>query len=480
MRLFWSLLFAALYRFLGVGVTLLVLPAPLKRYTLPIAPLAGFSLATLAAWYFAAMGFAGTDAYASRLCLLALVPLGTAIYLNGRRTGDQLLNRDSGLAAALGLLGFLTAATPSMIGRTGLTAISLGNADIALYAIMARYLKEFRLGDTSGFFSQEPVMIVATAIDRFGVVIATALPASLSSLGTYQLQNIAMHVFFAISVMMTFIVAREVFELRRGPAALGTLLVVINPLLYYTVFHDFVAQIVGMALALLLVVLHAHVIRPDSFAAYRGCLAIVALVTWGLSATYGHMVPILLLAIGAWVSATAFQSRSLKLLARWIGFSAATIVVVVICSPARANVAVGQLAFFGGGVGGIVRPPQGWFVPWLFPSGLFTIPRAFPWAGVDAPIPVSLALGVSFVALVVLGLVETYRHDRARFVTVLGWMVPIVVGTTVLAYLDRSPEGWGGYSSYKFLSFFVPVVLLCLAVPLAGPLVRERFASWRP
>jgi hypothetical protein len=465
-HLFWSLLFAALYGFLGLGVTLLALPAALQRYTLPIAPLAGFSLATLAAWYFAAMGFQGTDAYASPLCLMGVIPLAGAIYLKGWRVTDQVFNRDSGIAAALGLLGFLIAAAPSMIASAGLTAISLGNADIAFYAIMARYLKEFRLGDASGFFSQEPVTIGATAIDRFGAVIAAALPASLFSLGTYQLQNVATHVFLALMVMMIFIVARETFAYGRGTAALGTLLVVVSPLLYYTVFHDFVAQIIGMALSFLLIVIHTHLVRENSVNAYRGGLAIAALTTWGLSTAYGHMVPIFLVAMGAWVSAAAFHARSPRLLARWIGFCAATIVVVVIASPERARVAVGQVEFFGGAVGSIIRQPRGWFVPWLFPSGLFTIPHAFPLA--DAvPVVVNLALGIAFFVLLLSGLFQAYRYNRLRFLTVLGWLAPIVAGTVLLAYLDRTAAGWGGYASYKFLSFFAPIVALCVVAALA-------------
>ena len=472
-HLLWSLLFAALFGFLGLGVTLLTLPAVLRRYALPIAPLAGFSFATLAAWCFAAMGFRGTDAYAVPLALLALIPLAAAIYTTGRRTTDQLLNRDSAIAGALGLLGFLIAAAPSMVGRTGLTAISLGNADIGLYAIMARYLKEYRLGEASGFFSQEPVMIGATAVDRFGAVIATALPASLFSRDTYELQNVAAHVFCASMVMMVFAVAREVFAFRRGAAAIGTLVIVVNPLLYYAVFHDFVSQIIGMALALLLVVLHTHLVRENTFKTYRGCVAIVGLTTWGLSCVYGHMVPILLVAIGAWVSAAAFQARSPKLLARWLGFCAITIALVVIASPERAGVALGQVELFGGAVGGIVREPKGWFVPLLLPSGLFTMPRAFPLTDAHLPVLVSWALGISFFALLLIGLLETWRRDTARFVIIVGWMLPIVAGTLLLAYFDRTNAGWGGYASYKFLSFFAPMVVLCLIAPLADPLASR-------
>jgi hypothetical protein len=466
-HLLWSLSLAALYGLLGLGATLLILPAPLRRYALPVAPLVGFSLATLAAWYFAAMGARGTDSYAWRLCLLALVPLAIAIYRKGRSISDELLHRDPAMAAALGLLGFLIAAAPSMISRPGLTAISLGNADIAFYAIMARYLKEFRLGQAVGFFRQEHVMIGETAVDRFGAVIASALPASLFSLGTYELQNVATHVFFALMVMMVFIVAREVFAFRRGLAALGTLLVVVNPLLYYTVFHDFIAQIIAMALTLLLVVLHTRAIREDSLDAYRGSLAIVCVATWGLSAAYGHMVPLVFLAIAAWASAAAFHSRSPGLLARWIGFCAATIAVVAAASPERARVALGQVEFFGGAVGGIVREPPGWFVPWLLPSGLFTVPDAFPLLDVGVPVLLQTSLVVSFVALLALGLVDTCRHNLPRFLIVLGWIVPIGAGTLVLAYFDRTPAGWGGYASYKFLSFFTPIAVLCLLAPLA-------------
>ena len=453
-------------------MALLILPAPLKRYTFPIAPLAGFSLATLAAWYFAILGFRGTDAYAVPLCALALLPLGYALYRRPWRIDDEpLLNSDSAIAGSLGALAFLIAAAPSMMARTGLTAVSLGNADIAFYAIMARYLKEFRLGETTGFFSQEFEMIGGTAIDRFGAVVATALPASLASLGTYQVQNVAMHVFFALMVMMAFIVAREVFEFRRAPAVLGTLLVAVNPLLYYTVFHHFVAQIIGMALALLLIVLHTQVFRASSTKAYLQFIPITTLMTWGLSVAYGHMVLILLVATSVGGCAAAWQHGSASSVRRWVVFCAATLVAVVCCSPERAWVALSQLAFFGGGVGGIVRHSQGWFMPWLFPSGLFTMPRAFPWLDVEVPeLPlVHRALDVSFFALVLLGMLETHRHNRSRFFTVAAWMAPIAAGTVILAYVDRSAAGWGGYTSYKFLSFFTPLVLFCLVAPLAVP-----------
>lgn len=471
-HLLWSLLFTALYGFLGLGVTLLVLPAQLRRYTLLVAPLIGFSVAILAARYFAVMGFRGTDAYASWLWLLGLIPLVIAIYVNGRHTTDRWVNADAAIAGPLGLLAFLFAAFPSMIGRTGLTAITLGNADIALYSVMARYLKEFPLGETTGLFTQEPWMIVETATDRFGAVIATALPAALFSLGTYQLQNVAAHVFFALTVAMVFVAGREVFGFGRITAALGALLVAVNPLLYYTLFHDFIAQIIGMAMALLLVVIHAHVIRDDSFDSYRRGLAIAALTTWGLSTTYGHMIPVFFAAMGVWATGSALHRRSVRSLLRWVAFCATVGVVVVLASPGMARVALGQVVFLGGTVGGLARAPRGWFVPWLFPSGLFTLPSAFPWASVDIPALVNWTVAIAFFVLLALGLVEAYRRDRSRLLTMLAWLLPIVAGTIALAYLDRTPMGWCGYASYKFLSFFVPILALCLVSPFA-----DRVAS---
>jgi hypothetical protein len=468
-HLFYSLLFLALFVYLGAGLTLLLTPPAFKRYSLLIAPLVGYCYMTLAGWYFFANGFRGTDNYAVFLCLPPVGFLCLGMYrLRGHDGFRPLLNRDVALASLLGLCALLVVALPWLTSARGLSAISLGNADIAYYAVQARYLKGFRMYERVGFFDQEPA-ILSEAHARFGPVLASALPSSVFSLETYQLQNIVMQGFFGCTVLMIYVVGREVFQYNPSRAAAGSALATLSPLLFYAVYHNFEGQIIGMPLAFALVVLHAQVVRLGKVSDYLRYFPLTALLTFGFSISYGHMVPLLLGAIGVQTALFAWRRRSGSDIRRWIVFSLATLLATVTASPEQARLAVGQLLFYGGGVGSVARTPQGWFVPWLFPTGLFIQPNAFPWNDIEPPIVLRMMVFISFGVLVTLGMFASYRTNRDRFGTMLSWLVVTLLGTTALAYLDRSALGWGGYASYKWLSFFLPFVLFALVAAIPDP-----------
>lgn len=459
----YSLLFAGLYSYLGLGLTLLISPPDLKRYGLLLAPTVGYCYMTLVGWYCFTSGLRGTDTYATALCLppLGFLLIALARQMRNRETMRSPFNKDAGIAFALALIAFIAISVPSILSPQGVTATSLGNADIAAYSAAARYLKGFSIGEDLGYLGQAPV--AEAAHNRFGTVLATALPSSLFSLEPYQLQNVLMHVFFAFGVLMVYLVGREVFGYKPFAAALGGVLAASNPLLYYTTYHNFESQIIGAALTLALVVLHVQAARIASVRNYLRYLPLTVLMTWGLSVTYGHMLPLVLPAIGVPVLLLAWQRRSHVVVSRWIGFCFVTVLLTLMCSPERGRLVIEQLLFFGGGV--YEGEARGWLVPWLLPAGLFIIPNAFPWVGASGSASVAWALGAAFMLLMVWAISSSYRTNRERFSLISAWSVVVLGGYAALAFVDRSTAEWG-YAGYKWVSFFLPLILLCLVAPL--------------
>jgi hypothetical protein len=49
--LYYSILFASLYVYLGLGLTLMVCPKDLKKYAVLMSPMVGYCYLTLVAWY---------------------------------------------------------------------------------------------------------------------------------------------------------------------------------------------------------------------------------------------------------------------------------------------------------------------------------------------------------------------------------------------------------------------------------------------
>ncbi len=208
--LLYSFLFACLYVYLGLGLSLLFCPKILKKYAVFLAPMVGYCYLTLVGWYCYNFELGGTDVYAWAILLPPIVFIGVAILNRRRRTAESVKLFKGKLVTpfVVSIIAFLILSIPFFRGIPGLTSMSFKNNDIAVGASISRYLKEFKRSDTVGFLGQQYAIKFMADQTIFGAALSTAFAGSLFSLETYQLQSVSIHVFFLFSVLLVYALAR--------------------------------------------------------------------------------------------------------------------------------------------------------------------------------------------------------------------------------------------------------------------------------
>ena len=114
----------------------------------------------------------------------------------------------------------------------------------------------------------------------------------------------------------------------------------------------------------------------------------------------------------------------------------------------------------------------GWYIPWLFSPKVFGVVNP---AYADLPYNglILIILWVPTIFLVLMGCRKAFRQDRGVFYLSTISIGIILVGYGILSFGQRTPESWGGYRSFKFFSYFLPLFI-------ASGLILLRDISFNP
>jgi len=345
--------------------------------------------------------------------------------------------------------------------RHYLTAVSLGNSDIAEYAAVSRYLKGFARTDTTGYFGQTGHIRWLADENHCGAFLSTAIASSLLSLETYQVPNINTHVFFVVSILMFYVLARTIFQYNYYSALGITALYSLNPIIYFTAYEVFQAQIIATGLALGLILINVQAINDcRTRGDYYSYVPFAILLNWGLIITYSHVLPLVYIPVIVYVLLIAFYVRSGKPILNWASFLLVALIVVVALSPPRARSLVSQFLLYS-------DVNVGFFVRWLSPEGWYGLTFEKLDEYLTAP-PLRFVLSLPLTILFAAGFRSAYRKDKKLLLLVASSTLPILAGYFLLSYLGRTGSLMGGYKSYKLLSFFLPLILLGLSIMFRG------------
>jgi len=455
--LYYSILFACLFVYLGLGLCLIACPKELRKYAIFLCPMVGYSYLTLVGWYCYWLELGGTDAYAWIVAVPPAALLGLAL-LNRHRGPvwkEMLLQRELLAPLVVACTGFLIVSMPFLKNADGLTSMSAGNNDIAHSAGVSRYLKEFTRSDRVGFLGQSSVYKAAT--DRggkFGSRLSVAFAGSLFSLEPYQLQSLSLQVFFFFSILLFYAIARESFRYDRRGALGITALYGLSPLMYLTIYHGYQGQIIGTALALCILLLNIQAINTcQTWLDYMKYVPFAVLFTWGVSTTYSHMVLVIYAPIAMYLLVLGFQRGARPAGIRWTLFAAFTLIIMCVVSPSKSRLVVSNLY-------STALVHAGWFIPWMSPDTVFGL-RIMENLYLLSPTGLMrYLLSIPPVLVLLFGLRKAHSDDRNVFILAGSSILFIVIGYAVLAFLGRVDGAWGGYKSYKLLSFFLPLGLL--------------------
>ncbi len=266
---FYALLTAALFIFSGIGFAILITPRVFEKYSLYFSPFVGLAYLSFCSWLLFEYSAMGTNQYAKFLLIPPLLFLAIAAIVKKDRIVPIVFpfTKEHLMVLFICVILFLSIAYPYYSKIDGVSnTITLGNNDIVDYAATSKYLttSSFPHPDSISPFDRIfPSSTVDTPSTRlrfpdslqknyFSAYLATAIPSSLFSLETYQLQNLVLYLFFAFLLPLVYLLSVEIFGYSKNMALCCALLVGLNFNLLYLVYEGFLGQIIGMGFFLCL------------------------------------------------------------------------------------------------------------------------------------------------------------------------------------------------------------------------------------
>lgn len=456
-----SFLLSLVFTYLGLGLSLWLCPQRLKKYALLLAPAFGFAYLTLVGWFCYVGEVPGTDRYAAWVLAPPLLFLAAGWFLHpaGEKPWRALFHPESLLAWLAGFGVQLAFAWPYVAGVQGmqLTSLSIGNYDLPDAATVATFLKEFHRHTEVGFIGQTQFLWNYTGTNIFGGPLATAFGSTLLNLQTYQVQSMSINVFLFFALLAGYALAREGFGYRPLTAAFLMVLVAFNPLTMYSVYHGFQGHLVSLPLTLTLVLLNLALARVDfAWRDFPGMTVLLALINWGLALTYPHVIVLTYLPLGTYLLVVACQEKQWRRAGFWAVCTVAALVLLTLASHHFWYMTVVRL---------LARSKDiaGWFHPLLAPDVVFGFFRGnlnLPYFEPRHPVWQSVGASAAALLFIGYGLKKSWDGHRQTGLLSALWIGYILAGYLLLAYAGREQAGWGGYKSYKFIAYYVPLLLL--------------------
>ncbi len=454
---FYTVLAFLIYLFMGFGLAWLLLPTSLRRYTILLSPLVGYTYMNLVGWYLYRLDLPGTDAYAWLVTAPSAIFLVLAVLLRKKSYSSRTegpFTKEILPPLILGLFCYAAAAWPVVYKLPHLTTVSSGNSDIAAVATTSRFLKEFARTDRTGFLGQQHEALQGMAdISIFGGSYSAAFLASLLRTEPYQIMNICLLLFYAFCLFVMWVVSREAFEYSSPGALLVTLLYALNHLTLSCIYSGFMGQTIAITLCLFITLLYITYVgeKAPVLPGSIPYVLLAVLLNWAFSLTYSHMIIILYAPIGAYCLFSAFKERSPRpvLRAAFLGISSLSLTALL--WPERVSAAIKVTRVMG-------EVNAGWFIPWIPPDTLLGLTGS----GITLVCPsAALRVVVSITALFLIayGLMHAHRTSWRSFSLAMATFIMVYIGYTILAYQYRTAESWGGYKSFKLICFFFPLII---------------------
>lgn len=442
---------------LGLGLTLWILPAQLRRYSLIIAPWVGYWYVALTCLAIYELGGRITSGAALVILLPPLLCLALILFAKGFAIiSSSFLSREVLRASCLAAAAFLFFSLPVLWNNQGPTTVSLFNHDVAAYATVSRFFTDFTRTSSVGFVGQGSHFFNLYAAEGyFGVVSFAGFLAAIFGLMPHQTTTLCIDLFAALGVASLFLFLYDILKVRARIAYLGIALFGFHPAFQYVVLQGFFGQIVAIGLSLMIIWIHAKLIempgKPRDLVKY---LLLLACFTSGLLLTYQHMVPFVWIFAGVYSVVLAFYRRSALPLWRPALCHLAAFAVAAALSPPRV---LAYLEYFKW----IAEVQAGWFVPFFSPDYLTGLSyQNGPFVAENPQIHLIVAIVVG--AAVCLWLLIAVRTFRQTSVAVWIGCLVIYAGAVILGLRGENGR-MGGYKSFKLVIFFLPFFVAAAA-----------------
>lgn len=446
----YSFLYFALFLFLGFGLTVLLCPKGLLKYTLFLSPLIGYCFLTFTGFYF--FNFKGTNDYYYWILLFSLLFLIAAAFkIWKQKILTKLFSRELIIPIVIAIIVFFVIAIPSL-RQERMTSMALGNNDIAQYASGSEIGQQFPRN--SEYFRIYPHW---NPMVYLGPYIGNAFFCSVVHLEPYQVQMITLYIFFIISLLLTYILSRELFKYTGLASNVIIVLLGLNSMLYYVIYQGFEPQTIAVGLALLIILANVTFVRANKFRDAICYLPFLFLALWGIIQTYPHMLIIIYALIIFYVLISWWRDKKVAKLLNWAAMNGIAALLIIGFSPQIPRAIVSSVSYMGTVV-------AGWFMPWSTPQEIYGVIPILSQGTALRPdtLAVTVIISVILIVLIVAGFVKLYRSDKENFLFASTTLPLIFIGAIILSLwnISKASGGFGGYNQFKLISFFLPIILL--------------------
>lgn len=445
----YVLIFILIYSAAGYGVTYAVMPADKRRYVLVFAPWVGIGYVSFVSYSLYRLGIGGVHAYAAYLWLLPALFALYAVF-------GIVQNKDSVLKQLYPFIYILPLFAFCAFGYAGvsdfLTSISIGNNDIADYALVSQYLKEFSRNSAFGFFGQQDGIRFLADANWVAPNVMMAFVSSLLPVKVYEIATVATDAAALLTVPVFYAMCSELVGEKRSGVAMMTLVYSLNPMLYYVRLQGFHGQLMGVGYIMLLFVVAFFVLKDAAYTEnkYR-YFALFSFVFEGFLLSYVVILPIALFFLMMWLLAGLFAGKDKT---RFVTVTVLLLLsgcMVLVITPLRvASVIVTMTQVAAGGAG--------WHIPPV------TMNEVFGAVGNDidfqaATSPYEILFSVVMIAFVLYAFV--WKKMNYDILPEVVYVAAFVIMYMIFSIRGIKETGFGGYQAFKYVVNFYPLLLCC-------------------
>lgn len=446
--------------FWGVGLAVLTIPRPWRRFWPVLVVPAGFGLQSLVVWVGAYANLPGTNSYAGWSELIPAVLLAVA----WRRRSVRAWSRD---AARFGVVAAVTAGCvvlivlPLALAARGLTTVSLGSCDAGDYAAGARVFMEFARSDRTGFLGLTEVVSVAATnnffdfwlrLNHFTPSALIAFNGTMLDCTPDELTGVLTAVVFASTLPVVFWMARAVMRYSSTVSIAIAFLYGLNPVGWYAVAHVSIGQLFAAQAIVLItwagVALWRGRLDGRRAAAFGGVLAIGYALVLG---SYNFILLVCLVPALAFAGGLAIWRSEWRRLGIWALAMFTPLVVSGAVFWERMAGLVDRFRLFR-------AFDFGWPIPALTPEGwlgMVSGPGLEPWRVLG----LRWVLAAAVVAMLVWTFERAVRLGRSAAWTAACLSVPVLIGYWFLEVRAARLGTNASYDAYKLFAVFYPGLL---------------------
>lgn len=456
----FSVLILFFYIYSGIGLTFMLSPKNLEKYSLYFSPFVGLSYLSYFAWIFLNYSTIGSDVYAKWLLFPPIIFLITALAIKKERIGEIFwpFRKENILLITICVIIFTGISAPFLFKLNGLNTITLGNNDIAHYAATAKFITESSLVQYPIQVDEHFLYLIKTGA-HFSAPFSGAIPSSIFSIEPYKIQNIVIYLFYMFNLPIVFLIGFEIFKYNKYVAMIITLLTGISYHLIYINYHGFMGQVIGTGMFLSLFLLMFYpILNCSRLSCFKFYVPLTVVFMFGLFISYSPLLPLFFVPLFIYLLIGFMSTKSVFPLLNALSFLSITIFITFMILPFAFIEIIKDLTLYKNAFGWGMYPLTPDLVFGLVGNNMWWQP--FPFVYVYR---IVLSLPILLVSMVSLS--HLFKKERHVFYISISYIIFYLFLYTFfiakeLIYTSSAGET---YKAYKLATYYIPIIFLaCL------------------